>query len=267
MRADDIFRHFFSDGDPFDDPFFSSFGFGGNPFVRQGDGRAGRGGFADMMMGGDMFSRFGDGFGMGAGGGGGFGGSSSFQSSNSTYISFGGSDGFGQGTSTSTTTYIGPDGTKTVKKVTTTRHPDGREETTTEESKTDRHGRPVLMDGSGESSQRRLKASTTSSHHGGGGVLPLASSSSHQDRDGERHRERVPCRVEEKGTPIQYDRRPQVVDLTGNDSDDTGAGTATGASARNYYQNSYISRQASVDNRREYRDTDYYNTSPRMSRK
>jgi len=140
-NAQDIFEAFFGGSDPFDDPFFnggrrrSSNGgrqqrrrspfdsfFDDDDFFGGGMGRmGGMGGMGmmsnmmDMNMGGNM-------------------GSSSFSSFSSSSSSFG--NGM-TGTSTRTTSTIGPDGIRRTKTETTTIGPDGRKQTHVEESEDD----------------------------------------------------------------------------------------------------------------------------------
>ena len=137
--AEELFNQFFRDfASPmgmgggmrtrslFDDPFFSD-PFMNDPFFSgSSSGRSsGRGR--------DTSDPFGFGFG-------GFGDSSS-----STQISFGGSDGGfrSMGRSVTTHTTIDADGTRRSKTVTTVRHPDGRVEKTESESRTDATGRAL----------------------------------------------------------------------------------------------------------------------------
>jgi curved DNA-binding protein CbpA len=135
-RAHDIFAAFFNDsgmGDLFNDPFFSN-GFGSSRQQNNGgqQQQRNRDPFASMMM--DPFSGFG---GMG-GGFGDMGGDFSSQSSFASCSSFSGGAGR-SGKSTSTSTFIGPDGKRITKRETTTYHPDGTSETTVETD--EGHGR------------------------------------------------------------------------------------------------------------------------------
>lgn len=131
-RAHDIFAAFFNDsgfGDMFNDPFFSN-DFGSRRQQNGGQQQQQRDPFANMM---DPFG----GMGFGGMGGfssmlsGGFGDNNSFSSSSfSSATSYSGSGRSGK--STSTSTYIGPDGKRVTKKETTTYHPDGTSDTTVE---------------------------------------------------------------------------------------------------------------------------------------
>jgi curved DNA-binding protein CbpA len=138
--------------DPFGDPFFSGFGLMG--------GMGMMGGMDSMMdhhM--DMMGR------------GSMGGMSGMQQI-SSFSSMSSGGGRMQGTSTSTTTVVGADGVRRVRKETTTRHADGRTETKVEEYSDDsqRKQRQRLGDGSdgirripisaGGSNGREEKAST-----------------------------------------------------------------------------------------------------------
>ena len=150
-RAFDIFNQFFAEMDNFHDDFFNR---GRGDHGRRNEDRGERrrndpfsdpffsGGFG--MMGG--MRGFG-GFDMDFGDMGGGSSSSNMVMSSSSFSSSGGRGG-GMSTSTSTSSHIGPDGVKHVRKEKTITHADGRRETNVEEYTVDRDGnrRDVLED-------------------------------------------------------------------------------------------------------------------------
>eukprot|EP00941_MAST-03F_sp_MAST-3F-sp1_P004933 g4933.t1 len=137
--AEDVFKDFFSNEDPFGEPFggFKRMGFGGGSSGRGGgNGNSFRSFFGnmDMNVGGgfDGFPTMGMGMGLMDDPFGGEGVSSSFSSSSSSFT--GGGSG-GTRRSVTTRSVTAPDGTRRTVKTTTIIKPDGTRETKTEELK------------------------------------------------------------------------------------------------------------------------------------
>jgi curved DNA-binding protein CbpA len=194
-RADDVFNQFFNEmrstmgmhfGSMFDDdPFFNdSFdtGAGRRRGAHREDSsgrRMARDPFSDPFFsepfGGSLFSGL---------------GGSGFSQSSSTRISFGGFDGnnVSSGRSTTTTTQISADGVRTTKTVTSIRHPDGRQESFTEETVTDRHGNPVITNGSNERPRLTNRKTSGLSKEDAIEVMSNDSRTSGRSRDSESQR-------------------------------------------------------------------------------
>jgi curved DNA-binding protein CbpA len=138
---------------------FGGFGGFGGGFGGFGHSPFGRSSLLDDMFGGDPFADMGGG--MGGGMGAGFSKSSSFSSS-----SFGGR---GVSRSVSTSTVIGADGRRVTKTITTVTHPDGRQETNTEEHTDQVDNRRLGYGQQAPSRSQQLAAPASSSSRGASG--------------------------------------------------------------------------------------------------